>query len=289
MNGIQASPLSIQITFSFGKPLRQSVDDPVGHVDHVVEHEAERMDRDEAVHHRHRLVVPVIGGMEPERQAVLFQQRIGLHVGVVMHRPVARRRHHEADHAGLAGEFLHHAERRCRIVERQIQHRADARLLRQHALDQPAVIGARQRDLHLDLRMERRAAASARERSPRCRCPSHPSSACVSVTSRCSVPPDLLHLAHRIAQHAPADVLIADAGRQHAGALRPPLCAALSASCCSTGSSMYSRISVEQFEFVVMRIHIDDRKLVVAALGRLLRGMRRAAWWYRIPRPPSCG
>ena len=77
MNGTQARPLSIQNTFSFGKRSGSAVDDPVGQVDHVEEHEAEGVHRDEAVHHADRLVAPVIAGVERERQVHLLQQRIG--------------------------------------------------------------------------------------------------------------------------------------------------------------------------------------------------------------------
>jgi hypothetical protein len=48
---------------------------------HVVEGEAQRMHRDEAVQHRHRLVVPVVGGVETERQPEVLKTlcfRLGL-------------------------------------------------------------------------------------------------------------------------------------------------------------------------------------------------------------------
>ena len=113
-----------------GKALGQPVDHPVGHVDHVEPHEAERMHRDETVGQRQRLVVPVVGGMEGDRLAHLLEQRIGLHVGVVVHRLVARRGHHESDHALLVAEILHGLVGGFGIVERQIEHRDDARLVR---------------------------------------------------------------------------------------------------------------------------------------------------------------
>ncbi len=47
---------------------------------HVVKHEAQRMNRDETVHHADGLVIPVVAGMEGERKIHLFEQRISLHV-----------------------------------------------------------------------------------------------------------------------------------------------------------------------------------------------------------------
>ena len=246
------------------------------------------MDRDEAVHHRHRLVVPVIGGVERERQAVLFEQRIGAHVVVVMHRAVARRRHHEADHARLAGELLHHAERGGRIVERQIEHRADARLAREHALDQPAVIGARERDLHLDLRMEpeleHRRGKDHRDVGAHRIHPAPRQRDVAMLVAR-----HLFELAHRIAQHAPADVLIADAAGQHAGALRAAALRGAARKLLQHRIVHVVENLVERFELVVMRVDVDDRELVVAARAAPAARRASAAWWYRIPRSPSCG
>ena len=87
--------------------------------------------------------------MEGERQAALLQHGVELHVAIVEHAALMRRRHHEADHAGLVGEILDHLDAGFRLVERKIEHRADARLVRQHLVTEPAVIGARQR--HLDI------------------------------------------------------------------------------------------------------------------------------------------
>ena len=177
MNGSHASPLSIQITLSLGKRSGSAVQHPVGHVHHVVPDEAERMDRDELVHQRHGVFVPVVAGVERERQAGFLDQRVGLHVVVVVHRVVAHRRDHEADHALLAGELLDHPVAGVRIVERQIEHRADARLLaparaRRASGCRRAPAPPRPRPADAG-----RAAASARETAPRCRRPWRPSSA----------------------------------------------------------------------------------------------------------------
>ena len=191
-----------------------------------------------------------------------------------MHRAVARRRHHEADHARLAGEFLHHAEGRRRIVERQIQHRADARLVRQHALDQPAVIGARERDLHLDLRMEpelqHRRGKDHRDVGAHRVHPAPRQRDVAMLVAR-----NLFELAHRIAQHAPADVLIADAARQHAGALRAAALRGAARKLLQHRIVHVVEDLVERFQLVVMRVDVDDRELVVAALAGLVA--RRAS------------
>src|SRR5262249_54664546 len=79
----------------------------------------------------------------------------------------------------------------------------------------------------------------------------------------------LLHAAHRVAHHASAHVLIADAGRQHADAL----CIGLA---CAARELLQHGVIHEienfpdRFAFVVMGIHVNDRKILVAALGRLL-------------------
>jgi hypothetical protein len=58
--------------------------------------------------------------MKRERQVHLFQQGVGLHVRIVVHRAVARGRDHEADHTLGLAKFLHRPERGLRVVKRQI-------------------------------------------------------------------------------------------------------------------------------------------------------------------------
>ena len=64
------------------------------------------------------------------------------------HLPLAR--DEEADHAGLAGELVDRAQARLGAAERQRQHRLDARLVREDAAGEPAVVG--EDELRLDLR-----------------------------------------------------------------------------------------------------------------------------------------
>ena len=164
MNGTQARPLSTQITLSFGKPLGDAVDDPVGQVDHVEVAERDRVHRDEAVDLLHQLVAPVEAGVERQRLARRLQRGIEPHVAVVMHRLVAGRDHGEADDARLVGELLDHLDAGVGIVERQIHHRLDARLPRQQFLDHPAIERAPERHLHLGLRMHAEQQHRRRER-----------------------------------------------------------------------------------------------------------------------------
>ena len=231
------------------------------------------MDRDELVHHRHRLFVPVVAGVERERQAGLLDRRIDLHVAVVVHRPVAHRRDHEAGHALLAGELLDHAVARLRIVERQVDHRADARLLGQHALGEPAIVGVGQRDLGLDLRVQ--AELQHRRGKQHGDVDAHgvhpaPRQRHVAVHAGLG----LLDPAQRIARHAAAHVLVADAARHHADALGV-------AGVRHLGELLHHRVGhvfqdlVERLQLVVVRVDVDDRELVVVALLGLARGMRQ--------------
>src|SRR5262249_48883494 len=114
-------------------------------VAHVVPDEAERMHRDETVEHALRLIVPVIGTVERNRQAHLFEQRIGLHVLVGMDRAIPGGCDEKSDHALLVAELLHERIGRVGIVERQIEHRDEPRLVRQPARAEPAGGGARER------------------------------------------------------------------------------------------------------------------------------------------------
>ena len=143
---------------------------------------------------------------------------------------------------------------------------------RQHALDQPAVIGARERDLHLDLRMQpelqhRRGKDHRDVGAHRV----HPAPRQRDVAM--FVAGHLFELAHRIAQDAPADVLIADAAGQHAGALRAAALRGAARELLQHRIVHVVENLVERFQLVVMRVDVDDRELVVAALARLVRGV----------------
>jgi hypothetical protein len=142
-------PNHLQLGEAFG----QAVDYPVRHVHQVAVHERQGVHRQEPVELGHRAVLPVEPGMEGERQAALLEHRIEAHVAIVVHRPVARRGHGEADDAGLVGELLDEGGARLGRVERQVQKPAQASILRQHLLGQPAIVGAAQLDLDLGLRM----------------------------------------------------------------------------------------------------------------------------------------
>ena len=142
-----------------------------------------------------------------------------------------------------------------------------------HALDQPAVIGARERDLHLDLRMEaelqHRRGKDHRDVGAHRVHPAPRQGHVAMLVAR-----HLLELAHRIAQHAPADVLIADAARQHAGALRAAALRGAARELLQHRIVHVVEDLVERFQLVVMRVDIDDREFVVAALARLVRRVR---------------
>ena len=59
----------------------------------------------------------------------------------------------KADHAGRVAEALDGLDAGVGIVERQVEQRLLARILRQDLLDQPAVIGVAERHFGIDLRM----------------------------------------------------------------------------------------------------------------------------------------
>ena len=83
----------------------------------------------------------------------LLQRRVEPHVGIVPDRLVAGGRDREADHAGRVGEALDRLDAGVRIVERQVEQRLLARVLRQDLLDQPAVIGVAERHFDVGLRV----------------------------------------------------------------------------------------------------------------------------------------
>ena len=231
------------------------------------------MDRDELVHHGHRLFVPVVAGVERERQAGLLDRRVDPHVAVVMHRPVAHRGDHEAAHALLAGELLDHPQARVGIVEGEIDHRADAAFLLQHLLAEPAVVGKGERHLGLDLRMQAELQHRRGEQHGDIDAHGvHPAPRQRDVAMHAGF--RLLDAAQRIADRAAAHVLIADAARHHADALGV-------AGVRHLGELLHHRVGhvfqdlVERLELVVMRVDVDDRELIVFALLRLARGVRQ--------------
>ncbi len=123
------------------------------HVHEVEVHERQRVHGQEPVALLHRLVAPVKAGVEAERLAARLDRRVERHVGVVMHRPKPRRGDGEAEHAGDVAEAFDDVEAGFRMIERQVEHRLDALVLRQDPLDEPAIIGGADCDLDLGLRV----------------------------------------------------------------------------------------------------------------------------------------
>ena len=230
------------------------------------------MNRDEAVQHRHAFLGPVDAGMEAERLAGFLDQRVGLHVVVVVHGILAHRRDREADHAGLVDEFLGNVVGGFGIVERQVHQRPDPRILRQDAIDQPAIIGARKLHLDLDLRMHAQAQHRGGEHHRDIDAHRvHPAlRECHVAMHRAGR--RLFHLAQRIAHDAPGDFLVADRSGKEAGALLPGERGA--------ARDLLQHGIIEIFEdlrhrlgFVVMRVDVHDRELVVPALLSLALGV----------------
>ena len=144
---------------------------------------------------------------------------------------------------------------------------------RQHAFGEPAVVGGGQRDLGLDLRMQ--AELQHRRGKQHGDVDAHgvhpaPRQRHVAVHAGLG----LLDPAQRIARDAAAHVLVADAARHDADALGV-------AGVRHLGELLHHRVGhvlqdfVEQLQLVVMRVDIDDRELVVAALLGLPRGVRQ--------------
>ena len=144
-------------------------------------------------------------------------------------------------------------------------------LLGQHALGEPAVVGGGERDLGLDLRVQaelqhRRGKQHGDVDAHRV----HPAPRQRHVAMHAGL--GLLDPAQRIARHAAAHVLVADAARHHADALGV-------AGVRHLGELLHHRVGhvfedfVEQLQLVVVRVDIDDRELVVVALLGLLGGV----------------
>ena len=145
--------------------------------------------------------------------------------------------------------------------------------MRQHALGQPAVIGPRQRDFDLDLWMQAELQHRRREHHGDVDADGvHPAPGQRDVALLAGR--GLLHAARRVAHHAPAHVLIADAGRQHADALGAGLPRTLRELLQHRIVHVFENFA-DRLALVVMRVDIDDWKTLVAALGRLLRRVRQ--------------
>ncbi len=145
--------------------------------------------------------------------------------------------------------------------------------MRQHALGQPAVIGARQRDFDLDLRMQAELQHRRRKHHRDVDADGvHPAPGQRDVALLAGR--GLLHAARRVAHDAPAHVLIADAGRQHADALGAGLPRALRQLLQHRIVHVFENFA-DRLALVVMRVDVDDWKTLVAALGRLLRRVRQ--------------
>ena len=144
--------------------------------------------------------------------------------------------------------------------------------MRQHALGQPAVIGARQRHFDLDLRVQP-------ELEHRCRKHHgdvdadgiHPAARQRDVTVYAGL--GLFHAAHRVAHDAAAHVLVADTGRKHADAFGIRLPRAARKLLQHRVIHIFENLA-DRFAFVVMRVDIHDREILVAAFGGLLGRMR---------------
>src|SRR3974390_1140234 len=131
-------PDYLQLWETLGKP----VDHPVCQMDEAVVHEGNGVHGDEAVKLQERWVAPVEARMEAQGLAHLLDQRIELHVLVVVDRLVTRSGNREANYALGLAEIPDDVETSLWGIEGQVEQRLDAIVLGQNALDQPAVVGA---------------------------------------------------------------------------------------------------------------------------------------------------
>ena len=115
--------------------------------------ERQRVHADEAVELLERWIGPGKAGVEAERLTRLLQRGVEPHVGVVPDRLVAGGGDGEAHHARRVGEALDRLHAGIGIVERQIEQRLLALVLRQDLLDQPAIVGVAERHFDIDLRV----------------------------------------------------------------------------------------------------------------------------------------
>jgi hypothetical protein len=191
-----------------------------------------------------------------------------------MNRPVARRGDEKPDHAFLLAELLDELVGRVGIVERQVEHRHQSRLARQHPLTEPAIVGARQRHLNLDLRMHAERQHRRREQHRDVDADRvHPALgqrdvALILAGWR------LLQAAQRIARDAAAHILITHHRVHDAGVLGVRLRAGQRQLAQHRIVEIFENL-VQGLIFIVMRIDVDDRELVIAALARLTRRVRQ--------------
>ncbi len=208
--------------------------------------------------------------MEGDGLAHLLEQRVGLDVGVVVHRLVARRRHHESAHALLVAELLHGLVGRFRIVERQIEHRDQPRLDREDALAEPAIVALRHGDLDLGLRMQPEKQHRRREQARVVDAHRvHPQLGHADVAV--DVRRHLLELAQLVPGDAAAEILVADLAVHHRGAAGP--LARL-----DRGAADHRIVDVGEdllvgLVLVVVRVDVDDQEILVVARPRLLGGV----------------
>ena len=120
------------------------------------------MKADEAVKLRHEAVLPIVGGVEVERQPALLQHAVNSHVAIVVDRHVTHARHGEADHAGMIAELVDHPLAGIGIAEWQEAVRLQPRVAWQHLLRHEARVG--KREVYLDVRARMRADVQQRIR-----------------------------------------------------------------------------------------------------------------------------
>jgi hypothetical protein len=208
--------------------------------------------------------------MEGERKIAFLQRRVGLGIGVVVHAAIMRGGHHEADDALAVGELEHGLVAGLGIVERQIEHRLEARLLAEDPFAEPAIVGLRHPHLDLDARTGGEIEHRGREHAGDIDAHGvHPSPHQGDVTMGGGR--HLLDPAAGIACDASAQLLIGAVGRGDTAARRALV----------LGLVAQHRILhvlqdlVEGLGLVVMAVDVDDAEILVAPLHGLLGGVRQ--------------
>ena len=145
--------------------------------------------------------------------------------------------------------------------------------MRQDPLGEPSIVSARQSHLDLDLRMQSELEHRRRKHDGHIDADGvHPAPRQRDIALHADF--RLLHATYRVAHHAAAHILIADSGRQHADAL----CICLTRAARKLLQHRVVHVVedlADRFAFVVMRIHVNDGEILVAALGCLLGCMRQ--------------
>ncbi len=220
-NGTQASPLSIQIVLSCGKRSGMPFTIQLVRCSMLCQVKPSACTAMKRLVMREPGIRPVERRVERERQPALLQRGVGLGIGIVVDAAIVRRGHHEADDALPVGEFQHGLVAGLGIVEGQIEHRLEARLLAEDLVAEPAIVGLRQPDLDLDPRtggeIEHRRRKHAGDVDAH-RVHPAPHQRDVAVRRR----RDLLVAAPGIARDASADFLIGAVSRGDAAARRCP-------------------------------------------------------------------